>query len=825
MKKIEGDYTSELVLEDLSLKEYEWFLKIKQLPSYEVKGNSFIVNSMFLSMIGVGNNGKVREDWEFNEQMFDYQKFIVKLALLKRKYAIFADCGLGKTFCFLEWIEKVRKLIPKNMKILIVSPLMILEQTREEQTKFYDKKELINIHSVGFNKWLNEKDRIGIVNYDLFRNPIDFNGKIGAIVLDESSIMKSRHGVIKTNLINASKGIEWKLCCTATPAPNDREEYANHALFLDQVRTFMEFFSRFFTYVAPGWILKPHAVNSFYRYLASFSIFLRDPKNYGFEDNLKDIPTPIIKEKPVKLTLEQQAIIAELKDDHSFGLIAKLDGITNRTKFSQISKGFLYGEETRFIESNKPQLIFDLVMKHEDEQIIIWTNYDTEGEILRALIEKERSVFNLTGKVNSEKRLEIIKDFKSGKLDVLISKSRLLGFGMNFQNCSVVIFSGLNDSYEQYYQALRRVYRYGNKQQVKIYIPVTSFEEPMYRNVLRKKDMWEKDAAFQENLYKGNLVDELKDFVNKEIKVEYVKKSERHDIVETDNYKLINGDNIYELENTEENSIDFCIFSPPFASLFTYSSDIADMGNVGNDDEFTLNYRFFAERLYKVMKPGRKICVHVAQLPMLKVKCGYIGMRDFRGIIIETMNGLGFQTKGEVAIKKNQQAKSIVYHVPGLSMGGFKKDSGKCIPCYNDYVLIFAKPGESEIPIKAFESGEMTSDDWIDYASGCWTDIRETDTLNTKVAKSDEDGKHICPLQLEVIRRFIKLYSNENDLVLDPFSGIGSTGVISMELGRKYLGLELKPEYFKVSVDYIAQEERKNKRSLGLNRRIVNGTN
>jgi len=185
------------------------------------------------------------------------------------------------------------------------------------------------------------------------------------------------------------------------------------------------------------------------------------------------------------------------------------------------------------------------------------------------------------------------------------------------------------------------------------------------------------------------------------------------------------------------------------------------------------------------------------------------------------MNNIGFETKGEVAIKKNQQAKSIVYHVPGLSMGGFKKDSNKCIPCYNDYVLIFNKPGEHEEPVTAYSSGDMTTDNWIDYASGCWTDIRETDVLNTKIAKSEEDEKHICPLQLEVIRRFVKLYSNRGDLVLDPFSGIGSTGVVCMELGRKYLGIELKPEYFKVSTNYIEQAMKESEMNLGLRNGIL----
>lgn len=815
------DHTTKILIEEFSNEEYNKFLEIKSLPSYSVINNEILVKNEFLKYIGIENGYRhvSFDSSAISDFLFDYQKFIVKLAIIKRKFAVFANVGMGKTNIFLEWLEHVGKMIPENEKMLIVSPLMVINQTMNEQEKFFSKREIVNCHDVGFHKWLNLKDRLGIVNYDLFRKPVDFTNKIGAIVLDESSILKHATGVIRTNIINASKGIDFKLCCTATPAPNDREEYANHAYFLEYIRSYQEFFSKFFMVRDDKWILKPHSMEAFYRYLSTFSIFLRNPASYGFDDNLKDLKTPNVSVIKIDLTEEQRSLISSGSKARKgfFTDVIEIGGITDRNKYSQISKGFLYTEKgTTRIKSNKGQIIFDLVKKHKDEQILIWTQYDEEGEYLRSILQNNFSVKNLTGKTKDHDRISIISDFLNGNIRILISKARLLGFGLNFQNVSTVIYSGISDSYEAYFQSLGRVHRYGNTKQISVYLPVTPYEEVILKNVLRKKDMFEADALYQENLYRNYIMSDLIDFSEKGGFLKREVKKIETETEEGKNWKLILGDNIKELDKIEEGSIHFCIFSPPFADLFTYSSEVADMGNCNeNDDDFTLSYSFFARKLLRVIMPGRKVCVHVSQLPVLKSITGYIGMKDFRGLIIESMQKAGFYMKGEVAVKKNQQMQSIVKHAPGLAMSIFEKDSNRCIPCFNDYFLIFEKPGECEIPVTPFANGEMTRDDWIKYASGCWMvneetcDIKESDTLNTKRAKSEDDEKHVCPFQLEPLRRFMKLYSNPNETVLDPFNGIGSTGVIAMELKRKYIGIELKKEYFRESVKNISEKENK----------------
>ncbi len=1191
-----GKYISEVRLDDLSLGEYYNFLKIKQLPCYEFEDNVFRINTEYLKLID--NKQKIKNKkitWDFNDRLFDYERFVVKLAFLKRKFAVFAECGLGKTIIALEYLEKVKKVIPRDKKILWVSPLNIIEQTRQEQVKFYNKCNMINLHREDFDDWLRSKrNRVGIINYDKFRNPIDFKNRIGCFVGDETDILKSESGVIKTNLINACKGIDYKLCLTATPAPNDREEYANHALILDYIRNYQEFFHKYFFIKDNKWILKPHARESFYKFLASFSIFIRDPKSYGFEDNLKNVPIPVIKKVVIPLTQEQIKESKKLSGSggrFGFGFAPNIKGIQSRTKYSQISKGFIYENgdrrNVRKIESNKPKEILDIVNKYPKEKIIIWTNYDEEADILEDMISPHRKTVKVTGKMKHEIRQKAEIDFKAGKIDVLISNSNIFAKGMNFQICTVMIFSGLDDcyddqteiltydgwkyfnnltnkdivgtinpdgnkfewekptkiinkqhngllhhyngscfdlmitpthrlytqqcperykesdgewnfeysedflnkikrmkfrmltcafdwkgitpefieipvstdmrygdrvisigkipietfvkfigwylsegcltydyngridytnrsdpfngkitisqsfknkenrkeiisliksfgvvyndktkdinfsnkefgyflrenfgrgskekfiprwfkeldkkylklffgtilkgdgcwdkhrkvfngyvsfsdkllddlqeigikigiktyvkrkshylgisfkkqrpyiynkpdlinysgkvgcvrvsngivvvrrngkvivsgnSYVKFHHGIKRAARYGSTKQLKVFIPVTLYEEVFLTNVLNKRDRFVKDGEIQERLYRDNLIDELKEYANKE-NIMTVKKKKRKRIVRKGrNWTLIRNDNIEELENMDEDSVDLSVFSPPFASLFTYSSDIADQGNSGSDAEFILNYKFFAERLLRVMKPGRKVCVHVSQLPILKSVTGYSGMKDFRGLIYEAMAEVGFWNTtelvivdtdkngsekvivplhAEIAIKKNQQMQSIVKHAPGLAMHLVESDGAKCMPCFNDYILIFTKPGENKIPVISVKRGEMTRDDWITYASGCWmvkeevVDIRESDVIKRKrTGKIKEDVKHICPLQLEVYRRLYKMYSNPGETILEPFNGVGSGGIVAIELNRKYKGVELKKEYFLSSIGNLEQAEK-----------------
>lgn len=272
-------------------------------------------------------------------------------------------------------------------------------------------------------------------------------------------------------------------------------------------------------------------------------------------------------------------------------------------------------------------------------------------------------------------------------------------------------------------------------------------------------------------------------------------------VVQNENFMLLNGDSIEELRKMPENSVDFSVFSPPFASLFTYSNDIADMGNSGdNDDEFILHFEFFLAGLIRVMKPGRVVCLHLSQLSLLKSRDGVVGLKDFRGWVIEHCQRAGFTYYGEWAIAKNPQMQAIKEKVRTLAFAQLESDRLGSRPGLSDFILILKKPGEADVKVN---NNEVSRDEWIQWACGVWTGIRESNTLNVRGTKQEDDVKHVCPMNLEVINRCVRMYSMPGETVLSPFAGIGSEGYESLKLGRKFVGIELKREYFEKAVDNL----------------------
>lgn len=265
-------------------------------------------------------------------------------------------------------------------------------------------------------------------------------------------------------------------------------------------------------------------------------------------------------------------------------------------------------------------------------------------------------------------------------------------------------------------------------------------------------------------------------------------------------------------ERLEPESIELCVSSIPFSDLFIYSGKVEDVGN--NEDGadsrnsiFGLNLRFFIAQLHRVLKPGCNACIHVQQLVAYGNKHGYIGRRDFRGAVIDMFGAGGFDFFGEFVIPKNPQIVAKRSNLHSLMFATGKRNSRDLAPACNDYVLIFKKPGECEQRVRALydrddnPGGWVTTEEWIRDAHGIWMDIRETDVLDGwRGGREESDEKHVCPLQMEVIRRCIRLYTNPGETVLDPFMGIGSTAFVALEQGRSAVGFELKESYWQQAV-------------------------
>lgn len=261
-------------------------------------------------------------------------------------------------------------------------------------------------------------------------------------------------------------------------------------------------------------------------------------------------------------------------------------------------------------------------------------------------------------------------------------------------------------------------------------------------------------------------------------------------------WTLVAGDSCEELPTLEAQSVDLSVYSPPFLSLYTYSASDRDIGNCSSTPEFLAHMGFIIRELLRVTKPGRLTCCHIAQVTSMKATHGVIGLIDLRGMMVRAFQEAGWIYHGDVCIDKDPQAQAIRTHSKALLFVQLRKDSSWLRPALADYILLFRAPGENLVPI----SPDITNEEWIEWARPIWYGINETDTLNTAVAKENDDERHICPLQLGTIERCIRLWSNPGELVLSPFAGIGSEGYEAVRLGRRYHGIELKPAYAATAV-------------------------
>jgi DNA modification methylase len=268
-------------------------------------------------------------------------------------------------------------------------------------------------------------------------------------------------------------------------------------------------------------------------------------------------------------------------------------------------------------------------------------------------------------------------------------------------------------------------------------------------------------------------------------------------------WTMMLGDSCERLGELDTDSIDLSVYSPPFANLYTYSDSPRDLGNSSGVEEFFEHYRFIIEEMLRVTRPGRLSAVHCQQLTFTKASFGFVGMRDFRGEIIKAHMDAGWIFHGEVTVDKCPQAQAIRTKSQALMFTTLHKDSSKTRPALADYVMLFRKPGENPVPIK----NDVDNETWIEWARPIWRGIRETNTLNTHVAKDDADERHICPLQLDLIERVVRLWSNRGETVLSPFAGIGSEGAETIKHGRRFIGCELKPSYWRTAVANLRDVE------------------
>lgn len=290
---------------------------------------------------------------------------------------------------------------------------------------------------------------------------------------------------------------------------------------------------------------------------------------------------------------------------------------------------------------------------------------------------------------------------------------------------------------------------------------------------------------------------------------------EAQDLLNGLNWNIHYGDCIPHMANVmPESSVDFSVFSPPFPSLYAYTDSESDIGNVdAMGDEAQIHLSFFFKALCRVLKPGRVAIVHVMQIPRMK-RSGEVGLCDFRGLNIRIGERSGLVYEYDWCVPKNPQAQAIRTRSRELQFVGLEADRAKCRGSLPDYLIKFRKPGENAKPIN--DQSQVSRNNWIDWAEAAWYGIRETLTLNTTEGKGENDTKHICPLQLDVIERCVKIYSDPGEIVFSPFTGIGSEGFVSVQLDRRFYGCELKEEYYRAAMMNLKRAEDSKVRQLTL---------
>jgi DNA modification methylase len=552
-------------------------------------------------------------------------------------------------------------------------------------------------------------------------------------------------------------------------------ELGNHAEFLG-IMSRVEMLSMFFTHdggETQKWRLKGHAESEYWRWLCSWAVMLRSPADLGYDAAGFVLPPLEIHAHPVDTEMAVDGML--------FAVEAQT--LTERRGARKASM------------TDRVQVAADLATA-SDESWLIWCDLNAEGDALETLIP---GAVQVAGRHDDAFKERAMADFADGRIRVLISKASICGHGMNWQHCPNVAFVGLSDSYEAYYQAVRRCWRFGQTRPVNCHIVTSTLEGAVVANIQRK----EEDARHMAT----EMVDHMKTINAANIRGATRDESAYvRDVAHGRDWTAHLGDCVEVTREIASESIDYSIFSPPFASLYTYSNSDRDMGNARTHSEFYAHFSFLVDELYRVLKSGRLVSFHCMNIPTSKERDGYIGISDFRGELIRMFQQAGFIYHSEVVIWKDPMTAMQRTKALGLLYKQLKKDSVMSRQGIPDYLVTMRKPGVNPDPVTK-DPATFPVNLWQRYASPVWFDVNPSNTLQRESAREEKDERHIAPLQIEVVERAIQLWTNPGDTVFTPFLGIGTEAYVAVKMGRRGIGAELKPSYFKQAVANLQAAE------------------
>ncbi len=770
--------------------------------------------------------------------LFDWQQAIVQWSLRLGRAAVFAERGLGKTRIQLAWADQVAR--HSGRPVIILCPLAVAHQTIQEGAALD-----IGVTYVRGQPQVDAAPTpIVIANYEMaLAGAFDLEG-FGAVVLDESSRLKEFTSKTRRVLTEAFARTPYRLCCTATPSPNDTTELGQTAEFLG-VMTSGEMLTRWFirdSQHANNLRLKGHAAKAFWQWVASWAVCLSRPSDLDprYSDEGYELP-------PLDLQFEQVAADhsrawRDPGDDGQAALF--VDGNRSATDLWREKRATLPARMRRAVE---------ILATAPDEPWIIWHDTDYERDAIRAALPEATIV---TGSQAPDEKEALLHLFGEGHARVMATKPRIAGWGLNWQHCNRVIWLGVTHQFEAFYQALGRTHRFGQRRPVHAHVIYAESEAGIVESLQRK---W----SHHEQMHAA-MVAAVRDSGLNGVGPAYALETD----VETEtargaSWEMRRGDAVQLLREVPDASVGLSLSSWPFSDQYMYSASIADLGNCDSDQEFFTGMEFLLPELLRATIPGRMALVHAKDRIVYGTKNGGYGyIEPFSDRCITSMVKCGWLFFGRITIatdpvRENNQTNR-------LGFGNLQKDASRIGVGMPEYLLLFRRPHTqtaaggtwSDAPVLLGEDPAYSLPRWqidanslwrssgrvlapweadgYDYrahvsamedadargelgrANGrplpadhpaVWWDIQRTRCLNNVMAREQRDERHICPLQLDICERAIARWSNPGDLVLDYFAGIGSVGVVALRQGRRALGMELKRSYYETACRYLRQAE------------------
>lgn len=621
-------------------------------------------------IIGVNEVGFDITENDVNPILFPFQRDIVIWAIRLGRAAIFADCGMGKSFMQLEWARIVSEKTGKP--VLVVAPLGVTGQTVQEAAKLGIDLQYCRSQS--------ETDGVtnNITNYEMLSK---FNLKYyGGIVIDESSILKNYTGKIKKLIIKMAQDVEYRLACTATPAPNDHLELGNHAEFLGIMRS-REMIQRWFvndSMRAGGYRLRKHGEADFWQWVASWAVSIQKPSDIGDYSNDGYI-LPNLNFVGHIVPVNHKRAWQETSKNGQMSLL-----LVNNTSATGMHK-----EKRATLEKRMKQaagVVNDIQAKKPDEYIIVWCEYNYEADLLTELLPE---AIEIRGNEKIDVKQQKLLDFSNGKYQVLITKPKIAAHGLNWQHAGSQVWVSINHKFEQFYQGYKRSHRFGRKLPVDCHIVYAESEGGILSNLQRKHQEHE---MMQHEMVRAMRENGMSVKVDRRLSLV----ADWGEYESGDGWKLYHGDSAQTWKNEPDDSLDFIVQSPPFKSLYIYSSNVEDLGNCATDDQFYYQYQFILQEELRLLKSGSYKAEHCKDLPLYQNRDGAMGLQDFPGELIKAHLEAGFEFVDWITIWKDPVIEMQRTKNAGLLWSSaFCERAERARQGMADYTLIFRKPDEN----------------------------------------------------------------------------------------------------------------------------------